>query len=82
MQNPSHPHVGAVRGDPISSSPLDNAPTWIDELARVRQPGPFLAHPPHQGLAAATLAVHAGTRDDPLTGAVGTPIYQTSTFLL
>lgn len=30
----------------------------------------------------ATIAVHAGTYDDPLTGAVGTPIYQTSTFLL
>jgi cystathionine beta-lyase/cystathionine gamma-synthase len=26
--------------------------------------------------------VHAGTHDDPTTGAVGTPIYQTSTFIL
>jgi cystathionine beta-lyase/cystathionine gamma-synthase len=33
-------------------------------------------------LGMATLAVHAGTHDDPLTGAVGTPIYQTSTFIL
>ena len=29
-----------------------------------------------------TCAVHAGTHDDPGTGAVGTPIYQTSTFNL
>jgi cystathionine beta-lyase/cystathionine gamma-synthase len=29
-----------------------------------------------------TVAVHAGTRRDAATGAVGTPIYQTSTFLL
>jgi cystathionine beta-lyase/cystathionine gamma-synthase len=29
-----------------------------------------------------TRAVHAGTRDDIATGAVGTPIYQTSTFIL
>jgi len=31
--------------------------------------------------AAATLCVQAGTLDDPRTGAVGTPIYQTSVFL-
>lgn len=37
---------------------------------------PRTAHRP------ATLAVHAGTHTDPATGAVGTPIYQTSTFLL
>lgn len=77
-----HDPVGAVRGDPASRSPLDNAPRWADELARQRTPGPFMAHPNRQGMAPATLAVHAGTRDDPLTGAVGTPIYQTSTFLL
>ncbi len=77
-----HESVGAVRGDPASASPLDNAPRWVDELARERLPGPFMAHPDLSGLAPATLAVHAGTRDDPVTGAVGTPIYQTSTFLL
>ncbi len=31
---------------------------------------------------ARTACVHAGSLDDPHTGAVGTPIYQTSTFLL
>ena len=33
-------------------------------------------------LGISTRAVHAGSQDDPVTGAVGTPIYQTSTFLL
>ncbi|HKI84457.1 MAG TPA: aminotransferase class I/II-fold pyridoxal phosphate-dependent enzyme, partial [Candidatus Krumholzibacteria bacterium] len=33
-----------------------------------------------QDFAPATLCVQAGTQDDPITGAVGTPIYQTSTF--
>ncbi|MEJ6003064.1 trans-sulfuration enzyme family protein [Paucibacter soli] len=76
------PHPQAVRGDPASASPLDNTPRWADELSRQRLPGPFMQHPDLRGLAPATLAVHAGTRDDPVTGAVGTPIYQTSTFLL
>ncbi|MBH9554306.1 trans-sulfuration enzyme family protein [Inhella gelatinilytica] len=74
--------VGVVRGDPASASPLDNAPSWTNELARERLPGPFIGHPDLTGLSPSTLAVHAGTRDDPATGAVGTPIYQTSTFLL
>ncbi len=34
------------------------------------------------GRAFATLAVHAGHRPDPTTGAHGTPVYQTTTFLL
>ncbi len=36
----------------------------------------------HHGpsFAPATLCVQAGTQDDPITGAVGTPIFQTSTF--
>lgn len=81
MEFNADPH-GAVRGDPHSGSPLDNAPRWTHELCRPRRPGPFMQHPPLAGLSASTLAVHAGTRDDAGTGAVGTPIYQTSTFLL
>lgn len=81
MESKEKPY-GPVRGDPRSSSPLDNAPRWADELSRPRQAGPFMQHPPLAGLSASTLAVHAGTKDDATTGAVGTPIYQTSTFLL
>lgn len=36
----------------------------------------------NSNLRPATLAVHAGSHDDPATGAVGTPIYQTTTFRL
>lgn len=60
--------------------------SWANELTRARQPGPSLHAgqniPRNPSWRLATTAVHAGTRDDPATGAVGTPIYQTSTFLL
>jgi cystathionine beta-lyase/cystathionine gamma-synthase len=36
--------------------------------------------PRNPNLASGTLCVQAGTQDDPHTGAVGTPIFQTSTF--
>ena len=36
--------------------------------------------PPDHDHALATRAIHAGQRDDPLSGAVMTPIYQTSTY--
>ncbi|HZW28155.1 MAG TPA: PLP-dependent aspartate aminotransferase family protein [Trueperaceae bacterium] len=38
--------------------------------------------PGGEGGAFGTLAVHAGNRSDPVTGAHATPVYQTSTFLL
>lgn len=57
---------------------------WFDELRRQRIRGPVSTQ--HRtlprSLAPETLAVHAGTYEDPVTGAVGTPIFQTSTFLL
>ena len=74
-----------VKGDPRSLPPGVGRAGWVHELERRRRPGPSLhgeaaALPP--GLAPATLAVHAGSHDDAATGAVGTPIYQTSTFIL
>ena len=39
-----------------------------------------MAHEPPEELAFETLAIHAGQPPDPSTGAVITPIYQTSTF--
>src|SRR5262249_47064632 len=39
-------------------------------------------HHGYAGAGPSTIAVHAGTTDDERTGAVGTPIYQSSTFLL
>ncbi|MET7607962.1 aminotransferase class I/II-fold pyridoxal phosphate-dependent enzyme [Streptomyces avermitilis] len=61
----------------------DDAP-WLNDLRRRRTAGPRSAHnrrvDPAAGLS--TVAVHGGTYEDPVTGAVGTPIFQTSTFLL
>ncbi|MBZ4322543.1 aminotransferase class I/II-fold pyridoxal phosphate-dependent enzyme [Streptomyces sp. SCA2-4] len=57
---------------------------WFGDLTRSRFAGPVTPH--HRVLSRdvspETLAVHAGTYEDPVTGAVGTPVFQTSTFLL
>lgn len=71
-----------IRGDASSRAPRPTEGGWLNGLDRKRVAGPFL---PGHNLSAAgpsTTAVHAGTHDDPRTGAVGTPIYQASTFLL
>jgi len=71
-----------VRGDPGSISPTRSKPEWIDQMPRQRRPGPVFGD---GGVAAggdSTRAVHAGTTNDTASGAVGTPIYQTSTFVL
>jgi cystathionine beta-lyase/cystathionine gamma-synthase len=57
---------------------------WMNDLQRGRTDGP---RTPQQqavdaGSGCSTTAVHSGTYCDPTTGAVGTPIFQTSTFLL
>lgn len=69
-------------GDPNSRTALDGDIHWIGDLKRVRRPGPFLGEIVAGVPGDSTCAVHAGSRDDPRTGAVGTPIYQNSTFLL
>jgi cystathionine beta-lyase/cystathionine gamma-synthase len=77
--------VTTVKGDSLAARPGVGASDWVDGLARARRPGPFqrTTRTSHaESWLPATLAVHAGTHDDPATGAVGTPIYQTSTFLL
>lgn len=55
---------------------------WTNSLERGRVPGPRL---PQQtvvdGTGPSTRSVHAGTYVDPVTGAVGTPIFQSSTFV-
>ncbi|WP_199610407.1 trans-sulfuration enzyme family protein [Flocculibacter collagenilyticus] len=72
-----------------------NASKWANDLTRSRVSGPMFprkntessAHQtdveaPWQHYKDATRAVHAGSFDDVASGAVGTPIYQSSTFLL
>lgn len=54
---------------------------WADSLQRGRVPGPRLAQQRVvDGTGPSTRSVHAGTFEDPLTGAVGTPVYQSTTF--
>lgn len=75
-----------VKGDPAAPLPGVGAVKWVNEMARKRQAGPSLRLSGHGAdpltWQPATQAIHAGTHDDPVTGAVGTPIYQTSTFIL
>lgn len=54
---------------------------WTNSLSRGRVPGPRL---PQQrvldGVGPSTQSIHSGTYIDPITGAVGTPIFASSTF--
>ncbi len=71
-----------VMGDPNSVSPNSTRDGWINKLDRKRAEGPFFDGHRVRNQGFSTQAVHAGTHDDPRTGAVGTPIYQASTFIL
>lgn len=71
-----------ILGDDASLPPALTKGGWLNNLNRARAAGPFLAAHPAPGTGPSTTAVHAGTHDDPRTGAVGTPIYQASTFVL
>lgn len=73
---------GFILGDPGARPPRARETTWCDELDRRRLPGPSLVSRSDAAAGDSTLCVHAGTTDDPRTGAVGTPIYQSSTFRL
>lgn len=71
-----------IKGDSLGQSALSEGVRWTSDLTRSRQPGPSITHKDWTGKGFSTAAVHAGTMDDATSGAVGTPIYQTSTFLL
>ena len=55
---------------------------WIHELKRGRVPGPRMEQNKlvGPGCGPSTKSVHAGTYVDPTTGAIGTPIFQTTAF--
>jgi hypothetical protein len=80
------PKMPTPKGDPHSHCLGAGSAVWVNAMHRERQPGPSMRlnalkkHCPQAGTS--TVAVHAGTYDDPITGAVGTPIYQSSTFIL
>ena len=55
---------------------------WFNDLKRKREFGPKLQNKRYTEFGDSTKSVHAGQYDDPVTGALGTPIYQCSTFYL
>lgn len=55
---------------------------WFDELKRDRENGPSFSEKRYANYKISTKSVHAGQYDDPATGALGTPIFQNSTFYL
>jgi len=58
---------------------------WADQLTRSRNAGPRMENqttlPPNKKYGMSTKAVHSGTYNDPVTGAVGTPIFNSTTYL-
>jgi cystathionine beta-lyase/cystathionine gamma-synthase len=65
------------------SMPDANSQTsWMNMLSRKRMPGPRTPHHStlESSLGDSTKSVHSGTYSDPISGAVGTPIFQTTTF--
>jgi methionine-gamma-lyase len=56
---------------------------WFNHLGRSRSNGPSLVDNSHlEDVDFSTKAIHSGQYDDPITGALGTPIFQSSTFYL
>jgi cystathionine beta-lyase/cystathionine gamma-synthase len=60
----------------------ENGDIWFNDLQRKRGNGPSLGTDRYQEYSESTKSVHAGQYDDPKTGALGTPIFQCSTFYL
>lgn len=77
-----------MREENLYSEAFSNKPAadehvkWINELHRKRMAGPAFSY--NKQLSGkesiSTICVHAGTYEDPCTGAVGTPIFPTTTF--
>lgn len=67
---------------PFKGISRENEDLWFSELKRKRKSGPELNTHNYREFGESTKSVHAGQYDDPNTGAVGTPIFQNSTFYL
>ncbi len=59
-----------------------NGDVWFNDLKRKRSQGPTLSTNRYENYKESTKSIHAGQYDDPTTGALGTPIFQCSTFYL
>jgi cystathionine beta-lyase/cystathionine gamma-synthase len=60
----------------------ESGEVWMGDLKRKRVNGPALSSNRYAGYDESTKSVHAGQYNDPNTNALGTPIFQCSTFLL
>ncbi len=60
----------------------ENGDIWFNDLKRTRSQGPTLSTNRYEDCKESTKSIHAGQYDDPATGALGTPIFQCSTFYL
>jgi len=60
----------------------DKGDIWFNDLKRKRTEGPRLNTNRYENFKESTKSIHAGQYDDPATGALGTPIFQCSTFYL
>ncbi|WP_271271066.1 trans-sulfuration enzyme family protein [Aliamphritea hakodatensis] len=77
-----------MNDDGNSQPSFNNAPgagehvRWLNDLSRERQAGPAFSCSRQINTDArpATLCVHSGTYEDPNTGAVGSPLFATTTF--
>jgi cystathionine beta-lyase/cystathionine gamma-synthase len=70
----------------MSDSPFKNIDKandfWFVDLKRKRESGPKVSTTNYQSFGESTKSIHAGQYDDPQTKAIGTPIFQNSTFYL
>jgi len=71
----------------MDNSPFQNIDkndndVWFSDLQRKRKSGPNLSERDFDGYGESTKSIHAGQYDDPKTGAIGTPIFQNSTFYM
>lgn len=73
-----------VKGDPrgLPPRPKNGKAQWHAQLTRKRQSGPQLNSSNYRDMGPSTRSIHSGTVIDEKSGAVGTPIYQSSTFTL
>lgn len=71
-----------MSNSPFKGLPKNNNDLWFSDLQRKRESGPNLNPHNYSTFGESTKSVHAGQYDDPNTGAVGTPIFQNSTFYL
>ena len=82
------PEKQIIRGDEQGVGPVNGSTQWVGDLKRARKSGPSLSSSElhseqlQKGYGLSTKSIHSGTMQDGRTGAVGTPIYQASTFIL